>query len=82
MHELAADHLGDLVRRVTFVTRDFQEPAWPSDLGAFDAVVTLQAAHETSHKRHLVERARTLIAPARNAGRARAPRMSSDPAAT
>jgi SAM-dependent methyltransferase len=66
MHELAAEHLGDLRSRVTFLTRDFREPAWPSDLGTFDAVVTLQAAHETRHKRHLVpllERARTVIAP-------------------
>jgi SAM-dependent methyltransferase len=66
MHQLAAEHLGDLASRVTFVTRDFREPAWPDDLGAFDAVVTLQAAHETRHKRHLVpllERARTVVVP-------------------
>ena len=51
---------------VTFVTRDFREPTWPVELGAFDAVVTMQAAHEARHKRHLVpllERARTVIAP-------------------
>jgi len=66
MHEIAAAHLGALASRVTFVTRDFREPAWPVDLGTFDAVVTLQAAHETRHKRHLVpllERARTVVAP-------------------
>jgi SAM-dependent methyltransferase len=66
MHEIAAEHLGELARRVTFVVRDFREPTWPSGLGPFDAVVTLQAAHETRHKRHLVpllDRARTLIAP-------------------
>ncbi|MCW5802015.1 MAG: class I SAM-dependent methyltransferase [Deltaproteobacteria bacterium] len=66
MHELAAEHLGELARRVTFVTRDFREPAWPADLDTFDAIVTLQAAHETRHKRHLVpllERARTVLAP-------------------
>jgi SAM-dependent methyltransferase len=65
MHELAAEHLAELASRVTFVTRDFREPAWPHDLGAFDAVVTLQAAHETRHKRHLVPllvRARTVLA--------------------
>lgn len=65
MHELAAEHLGELARRVTFVTRDFREPSWPDGLGTFDAVVTLQAAHETRHKRHLVpllERARTVLA--------------------
>jgi SAM-dependent methyltransferase len=66
MHEIAAEHLGELARRVTFVIRDFREPAWPADLGAFDAVVTLQAAHEARHKRHLIpllERARTVVAP-------------------
>jgi SAM-dependent methyltransferase len=66
MHEIAAEHLGELARQVTFVTRDFREPAWPGDLGPFDAVVTLQAAHEARHKRHLVpllERARTVIDP-------------------
>lgn len=66
MHEIAAEHLGELASRVTFVTRDFREPGWASDLGMFDAVVTLQTAHETRHKRHLVpllERARSVVAP-------------------
>ncbi len=66
MHAIAAAHLGELASRVTFVTRDFREPAWAANLGTFDALVTLQAAHETRHKRHLVpllERARTVVAP-------------------
>lgn len=66
MHALAAEHLGELAPRVTFVVRDFREPDWAAGLGPFDAVVTLQAAHETRHKRHLVpllERARTTLAP-------------------
>jgi SAM-dependent methyltransferase len=66
MHAIAAEHLGELARGVAFVTRDFREPSWPSGLGPFDAVVTLQAAHETRHKRHLVallERARTVLSP-------------------
>ena len=66
MHAIAAEHLGELASRVTFVTRDFREPTWADDLGTFDAVVTLQAAHETRHKRHLVPllaRARTVLAP-------------------
>lgn len=66
MHAIAAEHLGELASRVAFVTRDFREPTWPHDLGTFDAIVTLQAAHETRHKRHLVpllERARTLLTP-------------------
>ncbi|MBC7973951.1 MAG: class I SAM-dependent methyltransferase [Myxococcales bacterium] len=64
MHEIAAEYLGELASRVTFVTRDFREPGWSDDLGSFDAIVTLQAAHETRHKRHLVpllERARTVV---------------------
>jgi SAM-dependent methyltransferase len=66
MHAIAAEHLGDLASRVTFETRDFRKPTWPDGLGQFDAVVTLQAAHETRHKRHLLpllERARTVLAP-------------------
>ncbi|HWU87484.1 MAG TPA: class I SAM-dependent methyltransferase [Kofleriaceae bacterium] len=66
MHEIAAEHLGELASSVSFVIRDFREGAWPKGLGEFDAIVTLQAAHETRHKRHLVpllERARTLLAP-------------------
>jgi SAM-dependent methyltransferase len=66
MHDIAAEHLGALAPRVTFVVRDFREPTWAHGLGPFDAVVTLQAAHETRHKRHLVpllERARTTLAP-------------------
>lgn len=66
MHAIAAEDLGELASRVTFVTRDFRETSWPDALGTFDAVVTLQAAHETRHKRHLVpllERARTVVAP-------------------
>lgn len=66
MHALAAEHLGPLASRVDFVTRDFREPPWPDGLGRFDAVVTLQAAHETRHKRHLVPllaRARLVLVP-------------------
>ena len=66
MHDIAAEHLGELASRVTFVLRDFRAPTWPTDLGTFDAIVTMQAAHETRHKRHVVpllERARTLLAP-------------------
>lgn len=66
MHDLAAEHLGDLAGRVTFVVRDFRVPTWPAELGAFDAIVTQQAVHETRHRRHalpLLRRARTLLVP-------------------
>ena len=67
MHALAREHLGALADRVTFLTRDFRDPAWPDGLGTFDAVITMQAVHETRHKRHhvpLLERARSVLAPA------------------
>jgi SAM-dependent methyltransferase len=67
MHAIAAEHLGELAAQVTFVIRDFRDPAWSESLGEFDAIVTLQAAHETRHARHLVpllERACTLLVPA------------------
>ena len=66
MHDIAAEHLGNLGRRVTFVVRDFRKPTWPANLGVFDAIVTQQAVHETRHKRHalpLFQRARTLLVP-------------------
>ncbi|HVV83581.1 MAG TPA: class I SAM-dependent methyltransferase [Kofleriaceae bacterium] len=66
MHAIAGEQLGELAGRVTFVVRDFREAAWADGLGAFEAVVTMQAAHETRHKRHLVpllERARTVLVP-------------------
>jgi SAM-dependent methyltransferase len=81
MHALARDHLGTFAERsgpeagplgsmtrgrITFVTRNFRDPAWPDGLGTFDAVVTMQAVHETRHKRHhvpLLERARSLLVP-------------------
>jgi SAM-dependent methyltransferase len=53
MHDLARARLKPFIDRVDFVQRDFREPDWGEGLGRFDAVVTLQAAHETRHKRHL-----------------------------
>jgi SAM-dependent methyltransferase len=52
MHELAAQRLGPLARRVTFVERSFLDAGWAEGLGPFHAVVTLQAVHELRHKRH------------------------------
>jgi SAM-dependent methyltransferase len=53
MHDLARERLGMVSRSVQFVTRDFCKPDWSKGLGPFDAVVTMQAAHELRHKRHL-----------------------------
>ena len=66
MHDIAAEHLGELADRVSFIVRDFREPTWPANLGPFDAIVTQQAVHETRHRRHalpLFQRARTLLVP-------------------
>jgi len=66
MHELARAHLGELASRVTFLTRDFRAPDWTAGLPAVDAVVTMQAVHETRHKRHalpLLAQARTILRP-------------------
>ncbi len=49
MHTLAREQLGHAARRVQFIQRDFRTPAWNAGLGKFDAVLTLQAAHETRH---------------------------------
>ena len=49
---LAREHLGELAPRVTFVTRDFRAADWSTGLVAPDAIVTMQAVHETRHKRH------------------------------
>jgi SAM-dependent methyltransferase len=54
MHDLAQARLALFRERVQFVTRDFRDAGWPTCLGSFEAVVTMQAAHETRHKRHLV----------------------------
>ncbi len=66
MHDLARAHLGELASRITFITRDFRDPSWTAGLALFDAVVTLQAVHETRHKRKalpLLAAARTVLRP-------------------
>ena len=54
MHDLARARLAAFLDRVEFVERDFRIPDWGAGLRNFDAVVTLQAAHEIRHKRHFV----------------------------
>jgi SAM-dependent methyltransferase len=66
MHDLARERLKTDLSRVEFITRDFRTSDWPQGLGPFDALVTIQAAHELRHKRHLpnfLKRARGLLAP-------------------
>jgi SAM-dependent methyltransferase len=54
MHDLSRARLVPFLDRVEFVERDFRVPDWGASLRNFDAVVTLQAAHEMRHKRHLL----------------------------
>lgn len=53
MHQLAREHLGADAARVDFLVRDFRSDDWRGGLGAVDAVVTMQAAHEVRHRRRL-----------------------------
>ncbi len=50
MHYLAKERLGLNSNRVNFVVGSFKEEYWESGLGKFNAVITLQAAHEVRHK--------------------------------
>ena len=66
MHDLARERLGAWANKVEFVERDFRAADWPKGLGLLDCVVTMQAAHETRHKRHLpdfLSRARQCLVP-------------------
>jgi SAM-dependent methyltransferase len=65
MHDLAHARLG-MTPGVRFVTTDFKRDGWVTDLGTFDAIVTVQAVHELRHKRHaagLHRAVRTLLEP-------------------
>ena len=50
MHTLARERLGGLASRVRFVEANFKESGWETGLPIFDAVVSMQAAHEVRHK--------------------------------
>jgi cyclopropane fatty-acyl-phospholipid synthase-like methyltransferase len=54
MHQLARARVAALGANIEFVTQDFRLPDWGRRLGRFDAVVTMQAAHEVRHTRHLI----------------------------
>lgn len=55
MHYLAKERLGLNSSRVNFITGSFKEQSWEVGLGKFDAIVTMQAAHEVRHKRNVLE---------------------------
>jgi SAM-dependent methyltransferase len=53
MHQLARARLAAFSDRTDFLERDFRSRDWITGLLNFDAVVTMQAAHELRHKRRL-----------------------------
>jgi SAM-dependent methyltransferase len=53
MHALARERLETFGSKIEFVQNDFRESHWPNKLGKFSAVLTMQAAHEMRHKKHL-----------------------------
>ena len=50
MHDLARARLAAHGDRLVFVTANYGRPGWDDGLGAFDAVVSLQAVHEVRRK--------------------------------
>lgn len=65
MHEMARQKLARFLESVEFVRRDFRSPDWARGLGPFDAILTMQAAHEVRHKRRvpaLLEQLHRLLA--------------------
>jgi len=66
MHQLAGARLGAFLDKIGFLQRDFRSTDWPAGLANFDAVVTMQAAHELRQKRRLpafLSQVRTCLAP-------------------
>jgi SAM-dependent methyltransferase len=66
MHELARARLGAFLDEIDFLQRDFRSPDWTAGLTNFEAVVTMQAAHELRHKLRLpalLSQVRTCLLP-------------------
>jgi cyclopropane fatty-acyl-phospholipid synthase-like methyltransferase len=51
MHHIARARIGSS-HHAQFITADFRGTDWVTEVGLFDAVVTVQAVHELRHKRH------------------------------
>jgi len=54
MHQLARARVAAFGANIEFVVQDFRVADWGQRLDRFDAVVTMQAAHEVRHTRHLI----------------------------
>lgn len=64
MYDLVRTRLPAAADKAEFVTRDFRLPGWGEGLGTFDAIGTMQAAHEVRHVRRigdLLARGRALL---------------------
>jgi SAM-dependent methyltransferase len=55
MHALARERLAAFGSKIEFVQFDFRDSYWLSEIGKFSAVLTMQAAHEMRHKKHLIK---------------------------
>jgi cyclopropane fatty-acyl-phospholipid synthase-like methyltransferase len=55
MHLLAKERLGLNAGKVKFITGSFKEQNWEIGLGKYNAVVTMQAAHEVRHKAKVLD---------------------------
>lgn len=55
MHLLAKERLGLNAGKVKFVTGSFKEQNWEVGLGKYNAIVTMQAAHEVRHKNNVLD---------------------------
>nr|TFG54098.1 MAG: class I SAM-dependent methyltransferase [Hyphomicrobiales bacterium] len=53
MHALASVRLDSYAHKVEFSQIDFSKSGWTKGLANYSAVLTMQAAHETRHKKHL-----------------------------
>lgn len=60
MHLLAKERLSLNANRVNFITGNFKEQSWEVSVGKFDAIVTMQAAHEVRHKSKVLELFQTI----------------------
>jgi SAM-dependent methyltransferase len=66
MHELAHARLDAFLEKIDFLQRDFRSPDWLTGLANFDAIITMQAAHELRHRRRLpdfLSQVRTCLLP-------------------
>lgn len=55
MHELSSQRLALWKNKCNWLTGDFRQSGWSTQLEQYDVVVTMQAVHELRHKRYATE---------------------------